>query len=52
MFEQSNSRTLVINNQDFINFDENVAQVVFENYYKYEPILNEAFTQFMREIEK
>ena len=29
MFEDGNTRTLVIGNQDFINFDQNMAQVVF-----------------------
>ena len=48
MLDQGNSRILVIGHQDFVNYDPSMAQVVFENYYKYEPILNEAFTQFMR----
>lgn len=52
MVENNHSRILVIGHQDFINYSQDLAQIVFESYYKYEPLLNLALTQFIKELER
>lgn len=44
--------TLVISLADFLKYDLYLAQTLFNEYYKYEPILNQAVTEFMHEFEK
>lgn len=44
-------RTLLISLSDFLNYNHELAGTVFDEYYKYEPYLNQALTEFMHEYE-
>ena len=46
------SRLLVIGFRDFNAHNPDLANMIFNEYYKYEPVLNEALTDFMREYDK
>lgn len=48
----NNRHTMVISFHDFMRFSPDMAQLVFTEYYKYEPTLNEALTTFMLEFDK
>ena len=40
---------LVIDYQDFISFNCELANLIFDEYYKYEPMLNQALTSLAQE---
>jgi len=44
--------TMTINYSDFLNYNTDLASAVFNEYYKYEPHLNQALTEWMHEFLK
>jgi DNA replicative helicase MCM subunit Mcm2 (Cdc46/Mcm family) len=48
----SGKHLIVISYQDFITHNSELASTIFEEYYRYEPHLNDAFTHLMRELER
>lgn len=38
---------LMFSFRDLLHHNQELASLIFENYYKFEPIINEALTQFM-----
>ena len=38
--------------RDLLHHNGELANIIFTDFYKYEPIINEALTQFMHEFEK
>lgn len=38
--------------RDLIHHNSDLARFIFDEYYKFEPVINEALTQFMLEYEK
>lgn len=38
--------------RDLLYHNADLAKFIFDEYYKYEPVINEALTQFMLEYEK
>jgi DNA replicative helicase MCM subunit Mcm2 (Cdc46/Mcm family) len=49
---QNTSHHVLFVFRDLVNYNQQLANLIFDEYYKYEPVLNEALTQFMREQEK
>lgn len=44
--------TLQFSFKDLLHHNTEMAQVIFSEYYKYEPIINEALTNYMNELDK
>ena len=47
-----NRHLLVIAHQDLISFNNELANLLFDEFYKYEPLLNATLTQFIKEHHK
>jgi DNA replication licensing factor MCM6 len=43
---------IVFGFKDLLHYNSELAALIFSEYYKFEPIINEAFTQYMHELEK
>ena len=52
MIANQGKHTLTISYSDFLNFNSEVALEVYSCYYKYEPHLNQALTEWMHEFLK
>ena len=37
---------------DLLTYNADLAKLIFDEYYRYEPVINEALTHFMAEYEK
>ena len=48
----NSSHLLIISFQDFTSYNPDLATLIFSEYQKYEPILNEALTTYMKEYDK
>lgn len=46
------SHHIVFSFRELIYHNSELAKLIFDEYYKYEPVINEALTQFMLEYEK
>lgn len=46
------SHHIVFSFKDLLHHNSDLAKFIFDEYYKYEPVINEALTQFMFEYEK
>ena len=45
------SSTLVVDYQHIIDFDSNLADAIHPNFYRFEPILNRALTDYIKDID-
>lgn len=45
----ANKHHIMFSFRDLLHHNGELATIIFSDYYKYEPIINEALTQFMHE---
>ena len=48
----NSSHHIMFSFRDLLHHNSELAKFIFDDYYKYEPAINEALTQFMFEFEK